>query len=477
MNNFEKKALLNSAQLEKNTQQFIAASVDIASALQKLGYNTGYGYKNIKLTDALLTRTFPILDDSAELAKPSQLTLGFPAGFKIYKKGNYYATDYNVSTTAPTGKTYYVDPVNGLETNDGLAFATALKSISAAIAKSDVVVIQLKDGIYKRAQIDNAITGLLIQKTLTIKGETPFGAKLIPADNLSWVKTGGYTNVYNATRTSTNFVVDCANVDSNGIPIKLTLVASIALVDSTPNSYYKDGSNVFYVHTYNDRTPDSDISVLFNTVGIVRFYPTVNGSKLHLENIMTIGGNSVEATCFYGADGKNNLMFTAKNCKFTHTDVGSGVVQVSGLNSIMQNVLACGKVDTDGFNYHTNSSQIGWSIEINCIGRNNGDGSSDQGSTIHDARQIIRLNCAYWGNAVQGIADINDGTVSWNVGCISAENVGTKDIEALLGSTLICEGCIIPDNTRLGGEGTLINNNPRPDVVKTGNNPSVYLYS
>ena len=158
-----------------------------------------------------------------------------------------------------------------------------------------------------------------------------------------------------------------------------------------------------------------------------------------------------------------------KNCYLRYSSQSYNTLQGRGGNYFLQNCLASDSQLNDGFNYHKSAvtNETGIIIEINCVGRNNGVDSTDNGSTCHEGYEIIRLNCAYWENGGRNLADIDTNTVSWNVGCICADSV--LDVTAHTGATVILEGHIIPDLAKITVDagGTLINNNPCTAIKNT----------
>jgi hypothetical protein len=81
----------------------------------------------------------------------------------------------------------------------------------------------------------------------------------------------------------------------------------------------------------------------------------------------------------------------------------------------------------DGFNYHSLNGYNPEFIEVNCIGRFNGNGNNtgiNNGSTCHEYCRGIRLNGIYYGNEGRNVHDINDAH-SWNVNCFAFDSVAT----------------------------------------------------
>ncbi len=77
----------------------------------------------------------------------------------------------------------------------------------------------------------------------------------------------------------------------------------------------------------------------------------------------------------------------------------------------------------DGFSYHAapdGSLNAPHVAEVECKAFHNGEHNayeSNNASTAHDGTHIIRLNCAYGYSHGGNVADVHNGTVSYNVGC------------------------------------------------------------
>ena len=120
-----------------------------------------------------------------------------------------------------------------------------------------------------------------------------------------------------------------------------------------------------------------------------------------------------------------------KNCVFAASI--DNAFRVFGANIIiLERCTARDSKTADGFNYHQHNGIIPKIIEINCLGYNNGlDSANDinNGSTIHDAEKIIRVNTFAWNNKGPNFADVTTGTESWNMGCIGfASASGIKNL-------------------------------------------------
>ena len=347
---------------------------------------------------------------------PSPIGFNWNAPIIVFKSNGKYKTDFDVSKYQITGKTYYVDVNNGNDSNDGLTLQTALKTISVALAKSDVDVILINGGLYQKGR--GMTNGSVLTLTRPISMKALPGQTVIISFNDSattFTKVSGKTYTYQGSRTGIGRIFDAKFKDSYGDYQELTKKTSIDEVEATPGSWFDDATYI-YVHTSDSRVPDIDIRPYF------RISPTIslNGFDLYMEGIEVQGGSSVIYSSYNSTPSSN---FYAKNCIFKYSTV-ENICTLKGAYQYLQNCVAA-RGALDGFNYHANGAVIPKAIEVSCVGRHNGtlgDGA-DNGSTIHDGGTIIRINCECHHNHGPNFADSNDNTKSWNLGCIGHESV------------------------------------------------------
>lgn len=117
----------------------------------------------------------------------------------------------------------------------------------------------------------------------------------------------------------------------------------------------------------------------------------------------------------------------------------------------------------DGFNYHKNGNSIPNFVEIDCVGANNGnDGIAlatksywNNESTAHERVKGIRINCVYYNNYGENVADVSDGTITLNLGCVAFDSSAAKTHIAACadfvaqqpGATMYLYGCKAFDST------------------------------
>ena len=350
-------------------------------------------------------------------------------------KGNFKTNIYMDNYKLRGGTTYYIDAKKGNNDNNGLSKDAPMKSFRDLVPKiSDNDTIIVAEGNYFRDR------GLLIlkpfNKSVNIIGENN-NVNLIMADEPTWEKTSGLTNVYEFNRSATDRVIDVNN------DIELTKVNSIDLVDTTPNSYFIDGS---IVYANADNMPNTDIVPVMSSTNI---QTTSLASDIYFENINIIGGrNCVELNL----SSSNSAFFN--NCSFKYSATSyNGLAIVGGKNIVLNNCTANNN-GTDGFNYHIGADgSKPFIIEIDCTGLNNGsekgtDGvKSNNGTTIHDGLRGIRVNGLYGRNDGGNVADVNEGTETWNLACVAFESYQGKDFQTSSGSHMWLDNCIAYGST------------------------------
>lgn len=316
----------------------------------------------------------------------------------------------DVSNYEIKGKTYYVDIKTGLGDNDGLSPETPLSNIQVAIDKGDADTIIVGSGWYEHNH-GYASKGVLInssKKPVSIKAKGD-GDVYISANsyNLSFSLEGDYTNVYSASRSGVGRVIDIKYKDNVGEFLELTKVSSIAEVENRANSYFTDNVKV-YIHTKDNRNPDSDIKCLFNTI-----YPLQFHKDLYLEGINLIGGKSP-------LKGGSGAKLYAKDCEFKFSTLENGI-SINSSFGVLQNCNASNNY-LDGFNY--NGGNI---IETDCKAFRNGIigiglVDTQNGSTQHNGGKIIRINCEYGYNKGSNLGDNHSNTQSVNFNIISHDS-------------------------------------------------------
>lgn len=356
----------------------------------------------------------------------------YPLKGLIYTDGHgKFLAKYNVSQNKlDSSKTYYVDYANGSDNNSGLAKGTALKSFSKAfeyINTNDTIVAC--EGYHFRS--GGGVIPKNFNKSLNIIGEND-NVHLIMGDEPVWTKTEGASSVYQTSRSAVDKTVNLKNNKA------LTKVSSIEEVDGLVDSWCTlDG--IVYVNTGGE--PDINTAPL---LGANHIQSSPLESDIYLENLKVYGGrNGIELNL----NADNNAYL--KNVKTYHSQENYNGIATTGGNHIILQECEGSFNSYDGLNYHAGSDgSIPLVIEIDCKGIENGsdkgqDGvKSNNGSTTHDGISVIRINGVYARNDGGNVADVNEGTQSWNLGTVAYESYQGKDFQTSSGSDMWLDNCV-----------------------------------
>lgn len=353
--------------------------------------------------------------------------------------------------------TYYVDPINGSNFNNGLSRANAFQTIGKALSNSDVKTILLCAGVYGRA---SAFFGNHINKSVNIIGIDP-GVYITSGVFTNTSLLSGYSYVYYGSRGSKpTRIVDVRHKDVAHRFIEYTEVNSIQAVEDTRATFFYDNGTL-YMHAYDNAQPLSQDVVMCTDVDNIYIEGDVT---VYLENMTVIGGKSALYGTATNSDASPTII--AKDCSFWYSeDTNHDCVQLKGVQlSIFQNCEAW-MSQKDGFNYHALYDVVPKAIEINCRGYYNGntEDSNDQASTMHDTGKIIRINGIYGFSYGPNIGDETAGTESYNMGCVAFASKSTfyqtsnANYFPYTDVLMILDGCIgYSSNYNIGGDLTYL---------------------
>jgi len=354
-------------------------------------------------------------DGRSRLSVPVGFTYTPP--FNIYSDGTTsFRFDSLYDAIDPADITdYYVSP-SGASGNDGLTPSTPKRAISGILttaggASTPWVRINLANGDYGL----NYHPGIAFpDKNVIFRGAGGqiYIGVFIRGTGLTWTLTTGTT--YSAARSNVYQVRDYASLNSYGDPRKYTLAASQAACEATPYSYFQSGATV-YVNNGVGR-PDANQMLLLSATN-TRFTPvdkTFICDAGASGRIDFIGG----LTSCVRIIGGNSQKYYARNVwyKFSPGDN----LEAIGCFSLLQGGGASGS-GLDCLNYHWNTgagNSLPTAIEIGVSAYDAGvSGGTQNCSTMHDGGTIIRVNGSYNGSLGPVVADVNDGTQSWNIRC------------------------------------------------------------
>ena len=375
------------------------------------------------------------------------ITVKTPIGFPIenYPLKDRIVTDargtfgvkYDITENKVSGgREYYIDGNNGNDSNDGLTKENSFKTFKKAqtiLANGDTLYVS--DGDYFRvngtllAPIDNLSINLIGLGS---------NVNLFMADEPSWVKTQDKNSTYEFTRSAVRRVVDF-NGKNDKVYKEFINVDSIDSVEETPFSWYTDGTKV-YVNNGSQVPNNMIIPLLSSQNIIVTNLPT----NFYMENLNIYGG---ARPARFELKKNNNVYINNCILSFSSQVNGNGL-EILGGQEVVVNSSHSSNNYMDGFNYHIGGDGSKPLItEIDCFALENGfekgtsGAKSNNGSTIHDGLTAIRVNGTYGRNDGGNIADVNEGTHSWNLGCIAFESYQGKDFQTSSGSNMWLDNC------------------------------------
>lgn len=311
---------------------------------------------------------------------------------------------------------YYVDVVNGSDSNNGSSWALAFKSIWKATTAGNTAAVpfwvKVAANRYSRA---NAFCNA--------------GPTVIPTQPCVFEAIGGivechvgdangvvaYTldagTTWKGTRSNVTRVLDWLNVNTYGDYVEFTKVATQADCRATPGSWYTDGTTVYINRTDGVAVTGANTAALLTTVEGVK--SPNSGSNMHLIGFSQIGGTNGAFQLANNGAGK----VLAVDCKFNWSTNSTYVDNVTSLDCALVVLIRCASAygQKDGFNFHAANSVIPNVILLDCKGYENGTvpaSTSNNGVTIHDAGLLIDINGRYFNNHGGDFAHANSGTMA-----------------------------------------------------------------
>ena len=234
----------------------------------------------------------------------------------------------------------YVDSVSGNDNNSGLNSSSPKKTLAGVTPLlSDRCTVRLARGSYFRdSLVANSFSGISVEAYGA--GNTPVVdcSNDLQSGDFTRQTSGGETHTWKATITlgsagwmSGKQQPSCwDNLATGSQMVRMRKVASVALVESTANTFYYTGtggvSGTLYVHTNSGTAPlDSQVSVAVRDCGIwlgtdAMVSGVVTKRQLHNDGSLVVGRWSVIADCDCLDGSYHNLL------------IGSGKLQrVRGL--------------------------------------------------------------------------------------------------------------------------------------------------
>lgn len=324
--------------------------------------------------------------------------------------------------------TYYVDFAAGNDTTGTGASGAPWKTIAkfhTTGANGDTCKVrgsaaaphrEINVNITKTDMIIEADTG----HTPTIFGTTEF---------TSWAKTGGQTNVYQATYTP----AACHRV-FNGTT-QLTTVASIAACDAATNTFFADlTGDLLYVNIGGSAPTSLEVMTAFN------------------DAISLTGANSIVRNLAFRMCGGNNVRLVGsatqmQDCTFSYLygPGGGNAIRFAGSNQIADGAVLTIDVSYVPVRFFTNASgAIARNITVN--------GPCQYGFSSDNGSGHVIEDCIVNSADIDGFRVANGSDITCRR-CIAKDCEHGGFLANGAGSTLICEHCISYVLTDSGEQG------------------------
>lgn len=360
---------------------------------------------------------------------------GSTNGINIYRaSGGAISTDFNIDAQRPAvAVTYYIDPVSGLDANDGLTPATPKLNLSSAITAANTgnlaTAFLCKPGDYRGLRGPNGVGINLPTAVIEPWATDPAAAAsrvyfIRKSDALAnlWVLEAG--NTYRRTTTTGAdpvWVFDRA-IRTRSIPASYPKASSLANCQATAGTWWRDsGTGNFYVHAADDRNLIGDPSIEVSATGTnLNLIPT-QSMTVWIQNV-EFGCGDEPFVCNFTTNTGLTMDVYLKNVGTFGARVGNGLsydadLATCTLRTFQYRCWTAYNVK-DGFNYHAQGSVIGtFAFENECwTGFTGADaGLANNATTQHENCRAISLNCDFAGSQNRTLHDVT-ATKRWMLG-------------------------------------------------------------
>ncbi|MDX2065183.1 MAG: hypothetical protein SFX74_05520 [Fimbriimonadaceae bacterium] len=361
---------------------------------------------------AVLTRgdadlLYAVQDESEwqKFTVPPQWTyFSLPFPIFVNRHGRYMA-DVQSDALRPAGyqnyPQYFVDPIQGADSNPGTSRTRPFRSMSRALEIDGNKWVLCRPGLYPFTQ--------------SWRGATPEGNTVVePWDDSGRIVSSGrmthnawtpgvshtYTHIG---ATFTNQVIDHKSRDQWGNGVRYRRMQTVAEVMATPGSFCVNGKSTT-LRTFDGRVPDADILLLTGQQN-GRFD---DNAHLYVRGVDFEGGSRPFAALTDNNDAGQVIVFD--DCTFQYAiEHQDGLTSDGPGTTYLFQSHATGNA-ADGFDYK-NGRRF---VEVNCIGSGNGHDTVpegeplDNGSTAHVNCVGLTINGLYADNRGRNIHDVID---------------------------------------------------------------------
>ena len=350
----------------------------------------------------------------------------FTDNYTIYSDGttDFDGDIYKLDTSDLANTAHFVDPNTGDDTNDGLTWGTAFRTLTHAYLNGTRGIIVLRSGErYYEPSMWGTTDPVSRQITIITDGAEPATVVGGPGDiSGEFTSTSGQTDVYQAVRAAPITVWDetATSVGLSGKWGMLTEQLDLAAVNAS-GGWYHDGTTL-YVKLFDGRAPDANLRLQeHDLIGLGRGL-TTNYYPCHVEN--------VNFYCvrfrpfFYGSE------FCMKNCEIayagmnalvsaeTHSNGNGSIVYLYGchVHSAFEDLIS-----TTGANrsvYINTVSEYAYSLE-----------GSVNAATNHVNGVVIGLNSVFANTKHNVVGDTSGAGGSLYIQCRAYKNIAKFETE------------------------------------------------
>lgn len=322
----------------------------------------------------------------------------------------------------------------------------------------------------------NLVGGGTQARAIRIKAWAGAGTVVIRAPgvqppSLGWAPESSYPGVFSAVPPNGETAAHLMARESNR-DVQLQWYGSVAQVQASGKGWFQDTDKRIYVCYESAYTPIvNNLEIMYSRPGEHIVY----GARLYMEGI-NFRGDSQLRVLYQNAF--RPVLF-AKDCEFSY--LGYHNVQSYGGLTLYQNCKTHHALDGDGFNYYNDATtgQGAQGVEVDCVAYANGvpeyslyDGvRNKQGSSIHEAASIARINGRYFGNHAQNVADTYVTSKTWMVGSVLGNPWGDIAAGSAVGGceNLWTEGDAWLDTVQAGGRLSTVGLRVKSGTARTFN--------
>lgn len=344
--------------------------------------------------------------------------LSFTPAIEVWTNGSTYRTTFDRSLhDVARAVTYYVDPDNGNDSNDGLTTGTALQTLTNihtlvnAQTSAEVILTRAGTGY-------TGLSGAAITKPVTFRCNAGLAIISQGVGGSAFVADQGTTWVTSANHSATH-VYDFANRNQYGAPQQLTQASSLSECRATPGTFVVASSKT-YVNLSDGRQPDNSIST--STSALAQRL-SVTGTQLFMENICTVGISASHLLVSHS--GTTDICLIG--CQFHHAKSSGGDVVALDMDgrAYLVNCLVTG-AGADGIDYKDGPGEDHISYEIDTQSHQAGrtGATACNCTTAHGTAKAVRVNGRYFAPLHRAVHDVNE-TESWNINCQAEAGTAT----------------------------------------------------